>query len=249
MDYSPGTKLIFDSKVDRTCLKDSDNYVNKVDTFLVDVNSIQLFHEILSGREPSREPGTASCWVKIQHGDGESEISILLNDSDRLVITPDCKNGSCTCKHQVGSVYSQLRPCGLAAWLISDISAFSEADVYVVYGSYYGFPILDVTKVRPYECANYTSITEGDGFIQMSNRIVKELAEEKISVCTTKPNCIHALGALFKSDGKIRPITDCKRPLKKSINNAMDTSCYSFSYANIDNVAEFFQENDYLLCS
>ena len=246
MGISPMFTSSFNLNGDIVLQTDSVNCIDNMQSSFVDIDSIDLFREVLSGREPSRQPGTASRWVNIQHGGAESNSVILPNNSDRLLIIPGCKDGSCACRHKVGLVYSQLKPCGLGSWLLSNISAFSEADVYVVYGSYYGFPILDVTQVKPYECANYTSITEGEGFLQMSKRIEKELESEKNSICTEKPKCIHALGTLFKSNGKIRPITDCKRPLKKSINNAMETSCYSFSYANIDNVANLLQKNDYL---
>ena len=103
-----------------------------------------------------------------------------------------------------------------------------------------------VTRVDAYECVNYSSITEGEGYIQMSDCIAKELKMGKICICTSKPKCIHALGALFKADGKIRPITDCKRPLHRLINNTMETACYAFSYSNIDDVCIFLEKDDYL---
>ena len=226
--------------------KNSESSCNIVGDTHHDVKSIQLFRKILLGYEPSRQPGSASAWINIQHGGGELDSTIVLNEKDALVITKDCGAGSCKCEHYVGHVASQLKPCGLGYWFVFHEKTFSEADVYVLYGAYYGFPILDATLVDSYECVNYSSITEGEGYSQMSDRIVKELATGKISVCTTKPKCIHALGALFKSDGKIRPITDCKRPLLKSINNAMETSCYAFSYSDIDDVCAFLEIGDYL---
>ena len=50
--------------------------------------------------------------------------------------------------------------------------------------------------------------------------------------------CIHALEAIFKPNGSIRPITDSKRPIGLSINNSMDRSCYTFKYSNIDTVCQ-----------
>ena len=100
-----------------------------------------------------------------------------------------------------------------------------------------------VTRVNDYECVNYSSITEGEGYIQMSDCIAKELKMGKICICTSKPKCIHALGASFKADGII---TDCKRPLHRSINNTMQTACYAFSYSNIDDVCTFLEKDDYL---
>ena len=220
--------------------------LGKSQDFTYQVEDIILFQKILQGFEPSRQPGTASSRIEIHHGGIDSLDSLLLNGKDTLLISPSCGKGICDCIHFVGSVRSQLKPCAFGSWFVSHYEAFSEADVYVLYGAYYGFPILDVNLVDSYECLNYSSITEGEGYTQMSSRIDNELKSGKISVCTSKPKCIHALGALFKADGKIRPITDCKRPLHKSINNAMDTSCYTFTYSNIDNVCAFLNRNDYM---
>ena len=139
-------------------------------------NRIQImsFQEILAGREPCRNPGSASSWVNVQDGGADSTSVITLNNSDVLYITPDCGKGSCTCQHLVGSIISQLKPCGLGYWFVYDISAFSEADVYVFYGSYYGFPIFDVAQVEPYECANYSSITEGEGMWYYFFKMIKK---------------------------------------------------------------------------
>ena len=50
------------------------------------------------------------------------------------------------------------------------------------------------------------------------------------------PTCVHALGAITKSDGSLRPITDCRRPLGQSINNYMQSVCEDFSYISLDQV-------------
>ena len=126
------------------------------------------------------------------------------------------------------------------------LDSMSEADAYVLYGVFYGFPIIDSTFVEPYVCENYNSITTGEGYNKMSERIKAEISQGKISVASEPVQCIHALGAIFKPNGSIRPITDCKRPIGLSINNAMHKTCYTFSYSNINTVCSFVQPGDYL---
>ena len=222
------------------------NYSNVSCSNTSECDSVKLFKEIISGSQPSREPGTASRWIQIQHGGAGVPSSVFLNDFDLIHVSTDCIKGVCTCVHYIGSVISQLKPCYVASWFINHVNSMSESDVYVLYGIFYGFPILDVSKTGTYECKNYSSITEGDGYSQMSCRIEQELMSGKISKASSPPQCIHALGAIYKKNGKIRPITDCKRPLSKSINNAMDTSCYPFSYTNLDSVCEFLNYHDFM---
>ncbi len=65
-----------------------------------------------------------------------------------------------------------------------------------------------------------------------------------ISEVKVKPRCIHALGAVEKSNGKLRPITDCSMPGKKAINNYMDTTFRSFSYKSINSVVTKLDSKD-----
>ena len=60
-----------------------------------------------------------------------------------------------------------------------------------------------------------------------------------MSIVSELPSCVHALGAVQKSDGSLRPITDCKRPISQSVISYMDTTCSTFSYMKLDSVAEF----------
>ena len=43
-----------------------------------------------------------------------------------------------------------------------------------------------------------------------------------MSLSDVKTVCIHALGAVSKPDGSIRPITDCSRPVNNSVNYKCD---------------------------
>ena len=222
------------------------NSVDASNKLRYELSEIPLFNHIILGNEPSIKPGTASAWVSVKHGGAQMSTSILLGLSDRIMITEYCSEGICSCQHYIGNCPAQLKPCYFASWFINHMNSLSEADAYVLHGVYYGFPIVDSTIVTPYFCDNYASITTGEGYQQMTTRIETELKQEKISETLKPVTCVHALGAIFKQNGTIRPITDCKRPLGKSINNAMSTSCYVFKYTNIDTVCEFLSRGDYL---
>ena len=211
-----------------------------------DIDIIPLFTRILSGHEPDITPGTASAWIRVQHGGSPMSALVRLANDDSISLYPDCFKGSCVCKHHIGRCISQLKPCYFAVQFVGHLDLMSEADAYVLYGVFYGFPIIDSTLVEPYFCENYSRITSGDGYSKMSERIETELIQQKISVSTEPVKCVHALGAIFKSNGFILPITDCKRPIGLSINNTMNHTCYTFRYSNIETVCEFLRPGDYL---
>lgn len=52
------------------------------------------------------------------------------------------------------------------------------------------------------------------------------------------PQCIHALGAVRKTNGNLRPITDCRRPLNHSINNHMESTFLPFHYVTLDKICQ-----------
>ena len=222
------------------------NSKNQEHSSRYDIQTIPLFVHVLSGNEPSVKPSTASAWVTIQHGDCSTATKVFIGHHDSIPLHPSCYEGICACEHYIGRCLSQLKPCYFAKWFVDHLMDLSEADAYVLHGVYYGFPIVDSTLVEPYFSENYDSITTGEGYEKMSERIETELLQGKISETTEPVHCVHALGAIFKSNGSIRPITDCKRPLGLSINNSMSSSCYTFKYSNIDSVCEFLQPNDYL---
>ena len=80
----------------------------------------------------------------------------------------------------------------------------------------------------------------------MDSTIASKLAQSKISQVTTQPQCVHALGAVHKSNGKLSPITDCHRPEGKSINNYMETTCQEFTFMKLDAVVDYMNENCWL---
>ena len=58
--------------------------------------------------------------------------------------------------------------------------------------------------------------------------------------------CIHALGAVPKSTGGYRPISDASRPDGRSVNSFMSETFQHFKFKNIDDVCEVLKEASYL---
>ena len=97
------------------------------------------------------------------------------------------------------------------------------------------------------ECKNYLSITEPKFRDEMSSLLLKELSEAKVSVCEDKPQCVHALGAVPKSDGRLRPITDCSLPEGSSVNKFMLSTCQEFTYRSVNDVTRDLVQG-YAMC-
>ena len=97
-----------------------------------------------------------------------------------------------------------------------------------------------------YFCRNYQSILDDEFRSQMDSTIMMELELEKVSIVARQPTCVHALGAVRKSDGSLWPIMGCKRPLGSSINNFMHTVCEDFHYIRIDDVTDVVTQGCYV---
>ena len=109
---------------------------------------------------------------------------------------------------------------------------------YLLDGVINGFKLVNPgAPIESYFCENYKSATK-DAFAAIDAIMNKELLNGKLSMVDYSPFCVHALGAVEKSSGGYRPITDASRPLLKSINNYMDATFRTFSYKSIDTVSE-----------
>ena len=97
-----------------------------------------------------------------------------------------------------------------------------------------------------YHCSNYDSILSPDFYQEMSDLLVKELDEHIVSKVNLPPRCIHSLGAVVKSNGKLKPITDCSRPDDYSINNYMQSTFKSFSYNSVEDAVAVLDSNDFM---
>ena len=144
----------------------------------------------------------------------------------------------CTGVHFVGGRRIQLNPCVFFHECFDWDQGMDVNSAFIMDGLLHGFRILDDDFVGGYFCSNYNSILDGTFKVQMDQTILAELDAEKITMVDSQPRCVHSLGAVSKSDGSLRPITDCKRPLGESINNHMNTVCDGFKFIRIDEVAE-----------
>ena len=207
------------------------------------VSRIQsLFRGILNKGLPAVVPGTAFPYIEVAtsiEARGRVATVYILNTNTFVEVLHDCVTFSCSCTHSVGNVKAQLKPCAVASEFVRDMSQMSAADVYVLLGVCFGFPIVDDVPIASYSGSNYRSILVDVSAASMSRLIRAELAEGKITRVDKPPHCIHSLGAVRKDDSSIRPITDCRRPLGLSINTKMSDVCSTFSYRNLDNVVEF----------
>ena len=142
----------------------------------------------------------------------------------------------------VSGVQSQLNPQTWSYYLEHEDDI--DLQSYLWTGVSEGFDIVNRdVDIDPYECPNYNSCITGPAFQFVDNLILNELDQGKFVLASEKPHCVHALGAVPKSDGSFRPITDCKRPLSRSINNYMDTT---FSYASTDQVCDMMTQGCYM---
>ena len=146
-----------------------------------------------------------------------------------------CGN-QCSGIHYVGGFRSQLNPCVFFDYCYGLYEQDSHAD-FIFSGIRDGFRIEDADFDGSYFCPNYKSALEPRAKAEMDRIISNELALGKVSRVVSKPSCVHSLGAIRKSDGSVRPITDCRRPLGTSINNHMDKVCQDFSYISLDQVS------------
>ena len=101
-------------------------------------------------------------------------------------------------------------------------------DWYVLTGVCRGFRILDKDCNVAYFCENYASVTKGEFNVEMSEKIRTGLSEGKVRQVSRKPRCVHSLGGVIKTDGSLRPITDCSSPEDVNINLFLDNSCEKF---------------------
>ena len=147
----------------------------------------------------------------------------------------------------VGGIHCSLKPCRVGEFLFSGKCNLPSSDVYKIWnGLCDGFRIVDEGCTAAYDCGNYLSITTGHFRDEMTSLLLKEIMEGKVSICADKPRCIHSMGAVPKSDGRLRPITDCSMPDRVSINNFMSTTCKDFMYNSVNDVAGDLSQGDFM---
>ena len=170
----------------------------------------------------------------------ESYVPVLVGQSIET-IPVYCRNRS----HNIGGLYSQLN---MVAWC-HELSYENDIHLkdFIQFGIINGFYIVNPEEyIEPYFCSNYSSVLHGDAFLYVDELLKDELKQQKYILTDEQPHCVHSLGAIPKSDGTFRPITDCKRPLGLSINNYMSEIVTTFSYHSIDDVVSLMSPGDYM---
>lgn len=162
-----------------------------------------------------------------------------------IAVTKACALGVCKCQHELGGVSCQLHPCRFAYLIYGDFLENPDEFRTVFEGVCEGFKIVD-SEVESYECDNYLSILSEFSRPQMDVIIQRELAEGYLSVVKSPPTCVHAFGAVPKGKTGIRPITDCSRPVGKSVNSSCDTLVQKFSYSSMKDVVDLITPGSYL---
>ena len=170
-----------------------------------------------------------------------SDNKLVFSTPSLLGVAPidvfsDCLAGTCTCVHMIGREPSQLKPCRAAQFLFgyAKLDSVTDTDAAFLWdGLVNVFSIVDDDCPASYECANYDSILEPKAFTEMSTLLESEILEHKVTKVEAKPTCVHSLGAVWKSNGKLRPITDCSRPDGASINNYMSGTFQSMAVVDI----------------
>ena len=178
-----------------------------------------------------------------------SFITPVVGDIPSLTILEECMQGACSCSHLIGGRPAQLKPCRAAKYLFGpdSLESVSDEDKFFLWeGLMCGFKIVDADCSASYVCENYDSITGDEFSEEMTALLLKELQEHKVSKVSAPPQCVHALGAVKKSDGRLRPITDCSRPDGASINNFMETTFKSFSYNSVDSAVQVLKQEDFM---
>ena len=149
----------------------------------------------------------------------------------------------CQGSHVLEGVSIQLNPCSFFDECFLNESGVDSNAEYIYEGVRNGFNIVDQGFSGSYCCKNYNSILDEEFSSQMDSTLAEELQAGKVSLVEGPPTCVHALGAVRKANGKLRPITDCRRPEGDSINNYMTTTCNEFTFTKLDSVAEYMTGN------
>lgn len=141
--------------------------------------------------------------------------------------------------YMLDGIRSQLKP---KQWLIMLTSGSGwDPDIqFLLDGVLNGFNMINKHSVIPqYKCKNYKSCWKGENGEKLHKLLLSEVESGKLSRVDYEPNCVHAIGVINKKNSKkIRPIIDCKRPEKLSVNSHADQALDTFKFITIDMVTQ-----------
>ena len=150
--------------------------------------------------------------------------------------------------HIVGGVRAQLKPAGWRE-LLESFGDDKQDYHFIMDGVMHGFKIVDAdSQIQSYSATNYKSATR-DAFGFINDLLLSEIDSGKLSVTSVKPTCIHALGAVPKSSGGFRPISDASRPEGRSVNCFMSSTFQHFKFSSIDDICEELTRGAFLAVS
>ena len=92
--------------------------------------------------------------------------------------------------------------------------------------------------------SNYKSATSSDISNQVEAQIVAEINQGNYVICKRQPTIVSSLGAIEKSNGKIRLIHDCSKPEELGLNSYATTS--TFKYETVDRAVSLLPPNGYM---
>ena len=156
-----------------------------------------------------------------------------------------CVEGVCQCTYTLCGALCQLKPCRFTAAVMGFRENISADDLFVLTFACRGARIVDKNCMSEYNCKNYSSILGKKVSGEMTIKVAEEASQDKIRKVDTPPRCVHALGAVKKPNGSLRPVTDCSQPDKVNINEFMETTCKKFRYKTVDNVVELMNHLDW----
>ena len=149
---------------------------------------------------------------------------------------------SCAGRHSLAGVPLQLNPCKIFDECFGHPRGQDTRGSYIFDGVVNGFRIVDTSYDGSYFRTNYDSVKVPGVKAKLDELYRDELVHGKVIKVEDQPQCVHALGAISKPDGGVRPITDCKRgpvsDVYNSINAHMLDTCQKFSYISIDHVTD-----------
>ena len=203
--------------------------------------------------EPFHPRDPSDCYfASIGECTSDSEVIFhtpIFDNIDSIPIYGACIAGSCSCAHYIGEHQAQLKPCRAAQFLFGDHkldSVDTSEQLYIWNGLMNGFSIVDNDCPATYECTNYDSILAENAHAEMTALLEQELLDHNVILTDQRPRCVHSLGAVWKSSGALRPITDCSRPDDTSINNFMSTTFQSFTYNLVQDAVDRLVVGDFM---
>ena len=213
-------------------------------------NYAEALYEVKNCRNDLTVSNSDFCTPNGDVSNGVEIIFTFVSEGGVTVNVYDaCTNGTCSCSHVIGGEISQLKPCRFL-YLYSLATAEGKDSYKTLMSSIVdGAKVMDGSQEKEhisYDCKNYKSIFEGNNKAKLDNIIDSELSEGYLKIVKNKPDCIHSIGAVPKPDGGARPIIDCSRPNKKSVNNYCSGIEETFTFKSVENVLALLQPHDFM---